>query len=106
MPHIAAGPGDTWALSGSCGNGAVIGGKTLATCQYFVAKFNSDDSLLWAVNTAEQSYTLAIGADGSVVFGGYFNNTVDFGKGPLTSKGLADIFVVKLAATDGAVGWP
>jgi len=37
--------------------------------------------------------------DGSVVMVGYFQNTVNFGGGPLTSAGSPDVFVAKYSAT-------
>jgi hypothetical protein len=45
---------------------------------------------------------VAVGADGSVVVVGVFEGTVDFGTGPLTSAGAADMFLVRYAP-DGTV---
>ncbi|WP_394830496.1 hypothetical protein LVJ94_28725 [Pendulispora rubella] len=47
---------------------------------------------------------VAFGADGAVLVTGYFHETVDFGAGPVTSRGRADAFIVSLTAT-GAHQW-
>lgn len=104
-PSLAAGPGGTWALSGRCSNGASIGGKILSPCDQFVAKFAADDSLLWAVNVPAEPKSLGAGSDGAIMLGGDFYGSVDFGEGPLMSKGGSDVFVAKLAASDGAMQW-
>jgi hypothetical protein len=36
-------------------------------------------------------------ASGNVLFAGYLNGAVDFGKGPLLSAGGSDVFVAKLS---------
>jgi hypothetical protein len=42
-----------------------------------------------------------VDGNGDVLVAGFFTGTVDFGGGPLTSAGGADIFVVKYSATGG-----
>jgi hypothetical protein len=49
--------------------------------------------------------SIAVDENGDVVVTGYFQYTVDFGGGALTSAGLFDIFVAKYAGTDGAHRW-
>ncbi len=104
-PSLAAGPDGTWALAGRCSDGALIGGEPLSLCDQFVAKFAADDSLLWAVNVPAEPKSLVAGSDGAIVLGGDFYGTVDFGDGPLMSKGQSDLFVAKLATSDGITEW-
>lgn len=69
----------------------------------FLAKFDGLGDHLWSArfgDAARQS-TSAVAADGSgsVLLGGSFEGSVDFGGGPLTSAGQTDIFLAKF---DGA----
>ena len=76
----------------------------------FVAKLAANDGApLWSKRFGDsQSQTasgLAVDDAGDVVIAGTFTGTVDFGDGPKTSAGGADIFVAKLDANDGAPLW-
>lgn len=71
----------------------------------FVAKFNTQGNHLWSRRFGDEhlgswigSVTSAATVDsaGNVLLTGYFGGTVDFGSGPLTSAGYADIFLAKL----------
>jgi hypothetical protein len=73
----------------------------------FVAKYSPNGAPVWSrrFGSTGTDRALAIGSDGSnnVVFTGYMVGTVDFGGGPLTSAGLADVFLVKYSPTGGHV---
>jgi hypothetical protein len=67
----------------------------------FVAKYSaSDGSHLWSRRfggtSFEEGSGVAVDANGDVVVTGRFHGTVDFGGGPLTSAGIADIFLLRL----------
>ncbi len=87
------------------------GGKltSAGNCDIFVAKFNSSGSHLWSQRFGDAAGNqrdpqIAIDATGNVVVAGWFDNTVDFGGGILTSAGGHDIFVAKFAP-DGSYFW-
>ena len=73
----------------------------------FVARFTPDGKLEWARTYGADREDIAAGiasdAAGNTVTIGWFQNTVDFGKGGLTSKGNKDVFALKLDANGGAV---
>src|SRR4030095_16523283 len=55
--------------------------------------------------TKNQPYAVAVDASGNVAVTGSFQNSIDFGGGPITASGTSpSIFVVKLSAT-GAHLW-
>ena len=58
-------------------------------------------SHLWSVSFGElerqESWSVAVDGAGNVLLTGLFEGTVDFGGGPLTSEGHADIFLVEAA---------
>jgi len=74
----------------------------------FVAKFTADGSHVWSKRFGDTSEdrgsSVATDASNNVLFTGFFNGTVDFGGGPLTSAGLDDIYIAKFAA-DGSHLW-
>jgi deoxycytidylate deaminase len=74
----------------------------------FIAKFGPDGAHFWSkrFGDASDQYACAVAADasGNVIVTGWFDGTVDFGGGALTSAGVSDIFVAKFAA-DGAHLW-
>jgi hypothetical protein len=74
----------------------------------FVARFTPSGKLEWAhtygADREDIGSGIASDAAGNTVTTGWFQGTVDFGKGPLTSKGNKDIFALKLDA-NGAVVW-
>lgn len=76
----------------------------------FVAKLaGADGSHLWSKNFGrtvfERHQGLAVDSEGDVVVAGYFAGTANFGGGPVTSVGVADIFVAKLSGADGSHVW-
>jgi hypothetical protein len=54
---------------------------------------------------ADEARGLAVDSGGNVFSTGFFNGTVDFGCGPLTSAGGDDIYIAKFASSDGACQW-
>lgn len=80
----------------------------------YVAKFSGlNGAHLWSKGFpgtdlapgSDAGGSVAVDASGNVLITGYFRGTVDFGGGPLTSAGSWDIFVAKLAGTDGSHLW-
>jgi hypothetical protein len=71
----------------------------------FVASYSSTGTPRWSrvIGGLQDDSARAVASDtaGNVVVGGFFGNTVDFGKGPLTGTGLFDGFVMILDGTSG-----
>jgi len=92
------------AVTGNFDNAIDFGGGALSTVgsgDIFVAKLSgASGAQLWARrfggSTNDSGNAVAIDGSGNVVTTGSFGATVDFGGGPLTSAGGADIFVVDL----------
>lgn len=89
-------------LTGSFGGTADFGGGPLTgagASDVFVAKYDTRGVHLWSqrFGDASRQYSAGVAVDafGNVVVTGYFQGTVDFGAGPLTSAGGYDIFVAK-----------
>jgi hypothetical protein len=66
-------------------------------------------SHLWSTNFASSwddvADTVAVDGAGDVIVGGFFQETIDLGGGPLQSAGLSDVYVVKLGGVTGAHRW-
>ena len=81
------------------GCGSLTSGGTNA----FLAKYSSTGLCTWAkkLSTApglDEGTALAVDMSGNVVVGGIVYQTSDFGGGPLTSAGGADIFLAKFSS--------
>ncbi len=80
---------------------------SLGESDIFVARFTPSGKLEWAHTYGADREDIAngVGSDaaGNTVTTGWFQGTVDFGKGPLTSKGNKDVFALKLDAKGGVV---
>lgn len=76
-------------LSGSLGFGT------------YIIKLDPDGAHLWTNNVLAGAPTpeVAIDSAGNVLLAGYFQDTLDFGGGPLLSSGDWDVYVAKLAAS-------
>ncbi|HIF66067.1 MAG TPA: hypothetical protein EYQ34_05645, partial [Acidimicrobiia bacterium] len=61
-------------------------------------------SLTFGGTSYDSAGGVAVDGSGNVYAAGYFNNTVDFGAGDVTSAGSYDVFVTKLNAS-GAHQW-
>jgi hypothetical protein len=73
----------------------------------FIARYTTDGTLVWARTWGAEREDIAFGvaadAAGATVTIGWFQGSVDFGAGPLISKGNKDVFAVKLDAAGGLV---
>jgi hypothetical protein len=73
---------------------------SLGEADAFVARLTTDGKLEWAKTFGAEREDIAWGvasdASGNTVTTGWFQGTVDFGKGAITSKGNKDVFAVKL----------
>lgn len=86
-------------------------GITLTTAgleDIFVAKFDPTGKAIWAKGygdiQTQIGNSVAVDAQGNIAVTGVIEGTTDFGKGPLTSAGLDDIFVAELTSA-GATLW-
>jgi hypothetical protein len=74
----------------------------------FIARFTTDGKFEWARTFGavreDVGFGIAADAAGNTVTTGWFQRTVDFGKGTVTSAGEKDAFALKLDAT-GAFVW-
>jgi hypothetical protein len=81
---------------------------SLGEADAFVARYSTDGKLAWARTYGAEREDIAFGIDadaaGNTVTVGWFQGSVDFGKGALTSKGNKDVFAVKLDPS-GALVW-
>ncbi len=75
---------------------------SLGESDIFVARYTPAGKLEWARTIGAErediAFAIASDASGNTVTTGWFQNSVDFGKGPLTSKGNKDVFALKLDA--------
>jgi hypothetical protein len=80
---------------------------SLGEADAFVARYTTDGKLAWARTYGAEREAIAygVGADaaGNTVTTGWFQGSVDFGKGPLVSKGNKDVFAVKLDPSGGLI---
>ncbi len=83
---------------------------SLGEADVYVARFANDGKLLWAKSyggeRVDVANDVAVDANGNAIVTGWFEGMVDFGKGPVTSKGNnnKDAFVMKIDAK-GATTW-
>ncbi len=74
----------------------------------FVAHYTTDGKLEWAhtfgADREDIGWGVAADSSGNIVMTGWFQRTVDFGKGPIESKGNKDVFALKLDPK-GAIVW-
>jgi hypothetical protein len=77
-----------------------LGGEPLVGApegSLFVAKLDAGGHLLWARSFDNaNALGLALDTSGDVLLAGDYRDTIDFGGGPLTSLGSADVFVARL----------
>ena len=74
----------------------------------FVLKLNSSGTFQWVSTFGstgrDYSEAIAVDSSGNSYITGYFEGTVDFGGGDVTSAGNTDIFVLKLNSSGGGIG--
>ncbi len=102
-------------LTGFFRGTATFGAHTLTetgtgASDVFVAKLHpAAGTVLWAEGLGgtgvDEAYGIAISDDGNVCVTGSFSGSASFGSVPLNSAGLMDIFVAKLASSNGNVLW-
>jgi hypothetical protein len=75
----------------------------------FVAKLNGSGNHVWSKSFGaagiDNPEGLAVDPSGNVLVTGYFEQTVDFGGGPLASAGVEDLFILKLSSAGGGHVW-
>ena len=91
-------------VTGSFAGSVDFGGgrltSNLNSNDIFVAKYSATGVHSWSraygSTGDDHGNAVATDASGNVVVTGYFNNTIDFGGGPLTSAGMKEIFLLEL----------
>ena len=82
--------------------------SSLGEADAYIARFDTAGKLQWAhsfgAEREDVGWGVASDTSGNVVMTGWFQNTVDFGKGAVASKGNKDVFAVKYDPK-GAVVW-
>ncbi|MFT3774684.1 MAG: MopE-related protein [Minicystis sp.] len=101
--HLAVDPSGNVIIIGSFAGTIDFGGGPLTSQglnDIFVAKLTSAGNHVWSKrfgDSADQTGSAVdTDATGNIVITGYFNGTIDLGAGPLTSLGVADIYLAKL----------
>jgi hypothetical protein len=110
---LAVGPGGEIAVTGFFQISSAIGDLPLTgdadSYNGFVAALDKDGAPVWsrALTSTEDSrgVDLTIDPEGRVLATGAFAGELDFGTGPLTSGGLADVFLAAYRLTDGEALW-
>jgi hypothetical protein len=100
-------------ITGAFSGAVDFGGGPLTSAgvdeDIFVAKLNGAGAHQWSKRFGDAvkqfGYGVAVDSGGDVFLTGTFSGAVDFGGGPLTSAGAADIFVAKLSAATGGYVW-
>lgn len=115
------GPDFPVALTVDSGGNTLVLGTFTGTCDFgsgpltslgsndiFLAKYAPAGNCLWARAWGGASMDLpkdmALLPDDSVVLTGLFQDTVNFGGGPVTSNGAGDVFLLRIGA-DGSYVW-
>lgn len=80
-----------------------LGGDNLISSGFndvFVAKFDQEAEHLWSKRFGDSNDQLGTSvttdASSNLIIGGWYNGSIDFGGGNLTSTGVGDIFLAKL----------
>ena len=91
--------------------GTNIFGKNVTsgtTRDIFVAKLNSSGVVQWVYTAggtgADRGRKIALDSSGNIYVAGYYENTVDFGGGNITSNGSWDAYLLKLNSS-GTFQW-
>lgn len=82
--------------------------RSVGEADIFVASFTNDGKLKWArtwgADRNDAAAAVVADAAGNTITTGWFEGTIDFGKGPLSTKVNKDVFAVKLDEK-GALVW-
>jgi hypothetical protein len=102
--NVAADAAGNLVLVGRFTQSVDFGGGALAAASgfdLFAAKLDEDGNHVWSRRMgdvlAEQPWSVVVDPSDHVLFAGAFEDTVDFGNGPLQSAGSIDGFVMKMA---------
>lgn len=109
---MAVDAADNVVLAGSFSGAIDFGGGALASAggdDVFAAKLDPGGQLVWAKRygdaSSQTAADVAVDGAGNVVLTGGFLGALDFGNGSLVSAGNSDIYLAKLASSDGAGIW-
>ncbi len=109
--HLALGDDGALVLAGNFDDEIDFGAGPLAHhggSDVFLASFSQAGTLRWSRSFGgdgfDEGIAVAADAHGSVYLGATFDKTIDFGGGPLTSKGSTDVALVKLTSF-GKLSW-
>jgi len=84
-----------------CGGGPLVSANNVRP-DIFLAKYDSDGNHIWSKrfggNSADVPTALAVDGTNNIYMTGSFSLSMNFGGGALTSAGMNDIFLVKLAS--------
>jgi hypothetical protein len=80
------------------------------TTDAFVAKYSASGAAVWSRgfggNASDSAGGLSVDSLGNVAVTGYqASSTVDYGAGPLTNRGVTDIFIAKFSGATGGHQW-
>ena len=100
------------ALVGSFFGTINVGGATLSSNggeDSWVARYNSMGQHVWSKRYGDTGTDYARGVDfdaaGNLLVTGGYTGAIDFGNGTLTNGGGEDVFLVKLAGSNGSLQW-
>ena len=111
VSSVALDGDDNVILTGQLSGAADFGGGPLTSAgsiDLFVAKLDTTGKHVWSkrfgdAGGSQTGMSVATDAMGNIFVVGYFDGTIDFGGGPLTSAGSIDIFLAKLDASGNHV---
>lgn len=99
-------------LVGAFTNTFNVGGGTLTSngdVDCWVARFNSMGQHVWSKRFGDTGtdigYAIDVDDAGNLLVTGSYSGAVDFGNGPVTNGGGLDVFLIKLAGSNGALQW-
>jgi hypothetical protein len=105
---VAVTPAGNIFLTGTFMNSASFGGVNLVSAgaqDIFLAMYNSTGVHQWSNRYGgtgnDSGLSLAATSVNNGYLTGYFQNTIDFGTGPLVSAGATDLFLLKFNSTGG-----
>jgi hypothetical protein len=95
-------------FSGSTSFGGATRVSAGASADLFVASYTKGGIFRWVATAGEGSwdfaYDVAVAPDGDVLLTGYITGAVNFGSGPLPSKGGRDVFLARYSPS-GTLRW-
>ena len=98
-------------ITGSFGGSVDFGGGPVSAgdlFDIFVAKYSDTGTHIWSKGFGGAGTDIGMGIAVDItspIITGTFSQSVDFGGGPIVSKGLGDVFVTRLRSFDGGHFW-